>query len=259
MSQDTPVQSNLTELLAGYLSHRTLAHAEGLASLEPEAEVLPYEAGPVQPIDAKLAWDETLYVAASVGLTSVASPPPHWSSLVAAHEPVVALACALGNFPQMVRHFHTILQSTGLRPPVAGTSRPSMAATEVLDWARKVAASKQYPQLLLAIGTLRLAKQFDDAAKLVQSHDDSVPAGLRTAWDNEKAALAWHQGQAEEASALWHRLEANAVTLFNRGMADLFLGRTNEAQTWLGQAIASLPEDRAWHHLARLYLTLARV
>ena len=42
-------------------------------------------------------------------------------------------------------------------------------------------------------------------------------------------------------------------------MAALFLGRPAEARAPLGQAIPRLPEDNSWHHLARLYLTLAEM
>ena len=47
--------------------------------------------------------------------------------------------------------------------------------------------------------------------------------------------------------------------LFNRGMAALFLGRPAEAREPLRQAVAQLPEKGSWHHLARLYLTLAEM
>jgi hypothetical protein len=45
--------------------------------------------------------------------------------------------------------------------------------------------------------------------------------------------------------------------LFNRGMAALFLGESADARAALSRAVALLPESSAWHHLARLYLTLA--
>jgi hypothetical protein len=56
---------------------------------------------------------------------------------------------------------------------------------------------------------------------------------------------------------MWQAQEPSIPVLFNRGMAALFLGQTEAAQEALRQAAAGLPETSAWHHLARLYLTLA--
>ena len=80
-----------------------------------------------------------------------------------------------------------------------------------------------------------------------------IPAEWRAAWTNEKAALAWHQGQTESARALWSAMEPSVPVLFNRGMAALFLGETAQGRAALDEAIARLPESSAWHHLARLY------
>jgi hypothetical protein len=261
MSHDKPAQPKLADLLVGYLNRR----ADDSPS-DADAEVVPYEAGPVHPVDARLAWDETLLVARCFApdlKTQDSKAPPSWGGLVAAHEPAVAVACAVGNFPQMVRHFHSILQSRDLGQlrPGNGPARPS-AAPAVVDWARErirsAARSSQGLEMLTALGTLRLAKEFAEAEKLFLAHDADVPAPWRIAWDNEKAALMWHRGLAQQASDLWQKLEPNPVILFNRGMSDLFLDRLAEAQVSLKAAVARLPEEGAWHHLGRLYLTLAQ-
>ena len=77
--------------------------------------------------------------------------------------------------------------------------------------------------------------------------------------ENEEAALAWHSGKRKEAAAKWEKCGDHVPALFNRGMAKLFLGKPAEAAAPLRQAIASLPESGSWHHLARLYLTLAEM
>ena len=46
--------------------------------------------------------------------------------------------------------------------------------------------------------------------------------------------------------------------LFNRGMASLFLGKFADARAALSEAVKQLPEGDGWHHLGRLYLTLAQ-
>ena len=65
----------------------------------------------------------------------------------------------------------------------------------------------------------------------------------------------------DEASGLWQTRgdHKHLPTLFNRGMAALFLGRPAEAREPLSRAVSGLPDDNSWHHLARLYLTLAEM
>src|SRR5687768_8395177 len=114
MSHETPVQPKLSDLLAGYLERQADAQAAGIATFD--GEVTPYEVGPVQPLDPKLAWDEALavlpfYVAGSAQRRKA---PPHWSLLVGSHESIVAIAFSVGNFPQLMRNFHTILTQPNL-------------------------------------------------------------------------------------------------------------------------------------------------
>ena len=93
MSHETPVQPKLGDLLARYLEKQAEACAVGAAASADE--VTPYEAGPVQPINPKLAWDEALAVFSLAGTTTNVrgwKAPPQWSSMVTGHEPVLALA-----------------------------------------------------------------------------------------------------------------------------------------------------------------------
>jgi regulator of sirC expression with transglutaminase-like and TPR domain len=46
--------------------------------------------------------------------------------------------------------------------------------------------------------------------------------------------------------------------LFNRGMAQLFLGHGNVAREDLALAVGRIPETSAWHHLGRLCLAMAK-
>jgi len=262
---ETKQQPALTELMARYLSQQAGAHASGLATFDPTGEVMPFEAGPVQPVDPRPAWEEAVAVLpffraagakADAKAETKASPPPQWAGLVAGLEPAVALAFCVGNYPQLLRNLHLILHRaklTDLRPQ----ETRAVPAPGLADWAKETADKGSFPLMLLALGSLRLARQFDDAATLVAAHDAAAPAEWRNAWANEKAALAWHRGQGAEALALWQAQQPSAPVLFNRGMALLFLGKPAEARAPLTQAVAQLPEAGAWHHLARLYLTLA--
>jgi tetratricopeptide (TPR) repeat protein len=258
MSHETAVQPKLADLLARYLAKQADACSVGAAASADE--VTAYEAGPVQPIDPRLAWDEAVaivHLADPTVNTKAWKAPPLWPSLVAGHEPVVALAMCAANFPQLVRNFHMILQMTDLTAlkPLAGRLN---SAPELTAWADEVGGRKQFPQMLLALGTLRLAKQLDAAQEYARKHDAEVPVAWRAAWENEKAALAWHAGRADEALAAWRQLEPSVPVLFNLGMAELFLGQFDAARAHLAAAVGQLPESSAWHHLGRLYLALAR-
>jgi tetratricopeptide (TPR) repeat protein len=103
---------------------------------------------------------------------------------------------------------------------------------------------------------LRLARHLDLFDELAAS-DDEVPSSGKAAWENEKAAAQWHRGRATEARALWLNQADSVPVLFNRGMAALFLGEVSEARSALEQAVSQIPETSAWHHLGRLYQTLA--
>ena len=65
------------------------------------------------------------------------------------------------------------------------------------------------------------------------------------------------RGEPKLLVKIWDALEATAPVLFNRGMAALFTGDVVAAKQHLACAIAQLPASSAWHHLGRLYLTLA--
>jgi tetratricopeptide (TPR) repeat protein len=245
----------LTELFRRYLSEQAAAQAEGLGYAEPSDEVTPYDAGPVQPVDPKVAWDEALAAARLLGPDLPAKAwkvVPEWPALVAGQEPAVALAFAVGNFPQLVRDLHPLLSGgdlTGLRP------RPGRAA-EAPALVQRAAAAQDGPALLLAAGALRLARRFDEADDALH-RAKALPAEWQALVANEAAALAWHLGDAERAAALWAGQPDSAPVLFNRGMAALFLGRPADARASLTKAVALLPESGAWHHLGQLYLALA--
>ena len=256
MSHETSVQPSLTELMAKYLEKRAGAEAAGIATFNDE--VTPYEVGLVQPLDAKLAWDESLAVLPFYGQAELQrrQAPPHWSQLVAGHESLVAIAFCAGNFPQLMRNFHQVLAQPNAAnwQPIAG--RPA-AAAELQPWVDEIARKKQFPQMLLALGTLRLAKHYDAAETFVHAHDAAIPVEWRGAWENEIASLAWHAGRFDDARRQWATLEPTVPVLFNRGLAALFANDTAAAKKDLTAAIAQLPTSSAWHHLGRLYLTLA--
>jgi hypothetical protein len=247
--------SSLANLFQNYLERQVSAQAEGLGFADPADEVLPYDSIPVQPVDPKLAWDETRGVLKVFRGTAPARPlpvPPEWPQLVAGHEPAVSLAFALGNYPQLVRNLQPLLAGGDLSAYRTLPPR-SLAGPALLDWAQR---QTEPLAVLLAAGVLRLAREY----KLASQGLARVP--MDGEWKalvaNESAALTWHGGRSEEALNLWLGQDESVPVLFNRGMASLFLGKAAEARTWLQRAVTGLPDSSSWHHLGQLYLALAQ-
>lgn len=248
-------------LMSRYLRGQAEVHAAGLTDVPATSEVQLYEAGPVQPIDAKLAWDEAVAVASfMVGRFSKPSKwkaLPSWPQLVAGREPAFDLAFCLGNFPQLVRNLHPLLHARDLSELRRSAVAEALNAPALEEWAENAAGRKQFPEVLLAVAGLRLAKQFDRASTLIEQCEKDVPEAWQEMWTNEKAALAWHRGDWDQARRLWQQAPESVPVLFNRGMAALFSGEPDVAKKILSKVVDQLPENSAWHHLARLYLTLA--
>jgi hypothetical protein len=237
------------------------SYAAGVGEVVTTGEVVPFEAVPAQPVDPQLAWQGAVAALQYFNPKMQAirdQMPLDWPSLVSTYEPTAALSFSVGNFPQLVRNLQSLLLAEKLSS-LRLQSNPAANAVFPFEWAMQLAEKRQYPQVLTALGVLRLGRQFASAAELIRRHSPEVPAPWRAAWANEEASLAWHGGQAEEAAKLWRDQADNVPVLFNRGMAALFLDEPTDARRWLNQAVTKLPEDDAWHHLGRLYLALAEM
>jgi tetratricopeptide (TPR) repeat protein len=250
----------LDELLARFLHRHAEARAAGLAEVA-VGEVEPYEAAFAPVIEPRVAWDEALsaltLLDAEHGKLSF-TPPADWSALMSATESIPALAYAAGNFPQLLRDLLALIRSPRRsNQPIAAASAVSIPS--LTAWTTDGVSKARFPQAFLGIGALRLAGQFDAAARILEQLRGSVPERWRIAFMNEEAALAWHGGHLDQAAKLWNEMPESAPVWFNRGMAALFLDRLVEARAALAKAVALLPEDGAWHHLARLYLALSEI
>lgn len=261
ISDVTSKLPSVSEMLSGYLQGQFKVLESGLTGASVINEVQPFEAVPVQPVDPKMAWEEAQSAALLLGPKIVAkewNPPADWASLVRGHEPVLALAYCVGNFPQMVRDYQRLLHTKD-----DTTSRPESVhrqdALSAVAEAEAALHKQQFGPFFAAVATLRLAKQFEVAAELLDRFRPKIPAEWNAVLQNEIAALAWHQGNREKAVALWAAQPETAVALFNRGMASLFANQPVEARSFLSRAIAQIPETSAWHHLAKLYRTLAEM
>ena len=183
-------------------------------------------------------------------------PPGAWMSLVQERESCFAVPLAAGNFPQLIRSVPDLMHAGKLRDLV-GRSGKTSDETRLTAWADAL-AKKSVPGRLLAAGVLRLANDFERAARML-GDGANIPAAERAAWANERAALAWHRGELEEGLALWNAEPAPRAAPFNRGMALLFLDRPAEAMAPLRSAVSDMSEDDPWRHLGGLYLTLAEI
>ncbi len=260
MSSANPFQPRLADLAARYLNQQAGAHGIGLARQDPTGEVVPFEAGPVQPIDPRPAWEEARAVLPFMAKKNQAvdwQPPPFWGQLVSSQEPAVALAFCVGNYPQLMRDWHLLLDEGNLYKLLPAGGDP-ISLPALKEWALPIVDKKKFPDALLALGCLRLARHHDAARDLVKTLDTKVPSAWQAAWSNETAALAWQRGQHAEALEAWKQQERLVPVLFNRGMAALFLGKKKEAEDALLQANAKLSEKSSWFHLGQLYLTFAR-
>lgn len=253
-----PTMPALPELLDRYLRKQTDSHNLGLGVSYPTSEVEPFEAVPVQPVDAALAWREghralDWYQPAKV--FSVRKAPSEWPALVASLEPMAAVPLCAGNYPQLARDFHVLLGATDLGA-LLPNSHPTVPAAQVMPNAKSATILDR----MMILGMYRLARSFESTqAMLDRLRADDTNSEWQSALANEEAALAWHSGRTQQAAELWAKQTDSLPVLFNRGMSGLFLGRASQARNYLQQAVALLPEEDAWHHLGRLYLTLAEM
>jgi hypothetical protein len=251
-------QPTIAQLFARYLEREALSPRVGDVL---QGEVLLHESPPAQPVDARVAQESALsalrYLSPEFQALQV-SFPRDWPSLVANVEPAQAVPLAAGNFPQMLRDLHTLLETKPSKPgqPVAAAE---LSAGPLMDWVEVVLQRKEPAAFLLGAGVLRLGRYFNRAEEMLDRAQRFIPAGLQAALGSERAALAWHRGDSELAAQLWRQQPASTAVHFNRGLAALFLGQPAEARSPLHLAIAQIPEVDPWYHLGQLYLALAEI
>ena len=259
MITETKTPPSLTDLMVRFMNRPVDA-----ASIEAEAgalgEVEPHEVSVGFRADPRLAWNEGLAVLTAIGTKESvsASAPSDWAAVVVRQEAVATQPFALASYPQRVRDLTALLQAKDLaklRP--SGENRPAVASLR--SWATKQVEKSTPVQALMAAAVLRAAHDFEQAEIILNGVRDKVSESLRHAFTNEEAALKWQKGHAEQALALWESLPESPTSLFNRGMATLFLGQSIKARELLKKAVDQLPESDGWHHLGSLYLALAEM
>jgi hypothetical protein len=245
------VTSDLASLFQSFLERQIASPGV----LPDSGEAVPHQTGLLQQLNANDCWKAAVVPLELItGLAVEFSPPLGWGTLVEELKPLVALPCAAGNFPQLVRPVASLFRlGTAPAPNPEGHSLPGSLAA----WAESAARNSRHAECLVALGILRTSGDLEKVNSLVPIIRSSLPNQWRAALGNEEAALAWQQGRTEEAYAMWMAEPASTPILFNRGMAALFLRHSTEAKATLSTTVTQLPKAGAWHHLAMLYLALA--
>jgi hypothetical protein len=246
-------QPTLADLMTRFLASRSDAAAAAVESAGSEVE--PHEVAAGFRVEPRTAWAD-----ATALLPGTSAPPTDWAALVGLPVSVYAVPMALGNFPQRVKDVSPLLgrfDPTALRPSTVATPAPGLSGLRT--WVVREAKKRTAESALLAAGVARAAGELDWAAELLADAEPLCTGDDRARWENERAALAWHRGDAADALARWEAMPDSPAVRFNRGMTLLFLGRYAEARTELTAAVEALPEGSGWRDLAELYRTLAEI
>lgn len=248
---NTTGQPSLDDLMVRFLANRADA---GIGDASGEVE--PHEVAAGFRVDPRTAWAD-----ATTGVVEkTPAVPSDWAGLVNQPAGAFAVPMAAGNFPQRVKDLQPLLTKfdpAELRP--TGTQFPAQGLSGLRTWIVREAKKPQPGSVLLAAGVARAIGEFDWAEELLTAAEGTSAGEGRAAWENERAALLWHRGRCGEALAIWNGLPETPAVLFNRGMANLFLGKLAEAKGLLAKVVATLPETAGWNALARLYLALAEI
>lgn len=252
-------QPSLHDLMVRFLASRSDASTGAVETAEGDVE--PHEVAAGFRVDPRAAWTDAL--AANPGVPAPGSPvgalPTEWAALVSQPASAFAVAMAAGNFPQRVKDLQPLLTKfdpTQLRP---SGSQASAGLSGLRTWIAREVKKQQPAAALLAAGVARANGELDWAAVILADAESHCTGDLRAKWENERAALLWHQGRGADALAAWNAMAETPAVLFNRGMANLFLGNLPDARTLLTRAVEALPETTGWNSLARLYLAVAEI
>jgi hypothetical protein len=248
--------------MARYIQNRLNAQAEGTATEDRTGDVVPFESASVQLTDPKTAWQAAIGVAGllrpGAALDKNFQPLSAWSVLVAESQPCPAVACAFGNYPQLLRDLSLILEAENLSSLRPATDGNDSVGEGLAEWAAKMARLPE-PHGIAAAGVLRLAGQFNQAGALLKNLEDRIAPEWQPALLNERGALAWHRGRWDEAKRLWGEAEPTMPVLFNRGMSSLFSDEPGKARAHLSKVVSGIADANPWHHLGALYLALAGI
>lgn len=230
------------------------------AAADALGQVEPHEMTAGLRTDPRTAWTQAMEaLGTSAEQLKGVTLPGEWGRLVVRQDVVAALPFAIGNYPQRVRELGVLVQATDLTQLLMNSPEMETAPKGLADWCKKQLDAGTMPQALIAVALYRASRDYVTAEKMLTSLTNKVPFEWQTMLENERATLLWERGFHSQARDLWHSLPTTNPVLFNRAMADLFMGHAETAKTEFRQLLTQLPESSAWFHLASLYLALAEM
>lgn len=247
---------SLAELTRRYLHDVGVTGKVRPGPVTMRGEVDLYDGQEPRQVDPSLAWQsahEVLSQFPDLEVTDLPAPPEGWRERVQAAEPLLAVPFCVGNYPQRLGSVHELLRlglpsTNGMGEGRSGNELPSPADA-------RPATGLEPLEALIAAALLRMEAHWDRAAMSLE-----LPALQSGPWTavaaNERAALAWHRGDFENAAQLWDQQPPSPPVLFNRGMAALFCNQSAKAQVSLNLAATQLRKESTWFHLCQLYLVL---
>jgi hypothetical protein len=256
-------QPRLDELFLNYLKQRSAVAARGPIARESEVET--HQAVAFAVVDCRQAFRDALAAAEWLIARQAAAAlrdtqmPPGWDGFVHQRDSIVAIPFCMGHYPQMLRDVTPILANGRPSSLLAETQQPQ-PMNDVVAWGTSMLPKQKWAEAIVAAAVLRMTGQSDAARDILDQVRISAPVAWNAVLLNEEAALAWAAGDLRKAGDLWakHPSADTPPILFNRGLVALLTDRPRDAESLLWQAVNKLPETSAWHHLAHLYLALAR-
>ena len=231
--------------LADLTNRSMAARAASTDRTDDGGEVEPHEVLAGIRVDVRAAWTDAQLPLALLGVSvTETSTPADWSSFVDWNSGRLGIPMAAGHFPQRLRDV------AGLFAADLADAQPAKTGgfASLLTWIARSRNGDVVGTALLASG---IARELGNAP---EANRGTTPAEV-----NESGADLWCRGDREGALAIWESMPTGAVASFNIGMANLMLGRPHAASAPLRDAVARLPENSGWHHLAALYLSVAGV
>ncbi len=226
------MELSVAQLVRRALQQMGHQHQHNLA-LPAQGAVEPHMAVDSLALEPELAWQATLEVLLSP-LRAQLTTPPGWPAWMERLPATGWLVHAVGEFPQRLA-MESVLEGDLLSPALVDTP--------------PLPHGKSPADHLLAAALLRQAGQFAEASARL---DRVTVLDWADSVTNERAALAWQQGDCAAAKKLWESCAALPGILYNRALARCAAGQLDTARELFNRAAEAWPDTSPWHHLARV-------
>lgn len=220
------------------LTNRFLAkQAAAPESVDDENEVQPHEITTGFRASATQTWHDAIIAFSLFNEKNLNQAlPADWNSVVSQMNDIGLTPLCVGNIPQRVRDI-------ACKEYAASDIH---VKTAFHKWHMSLRQSKIANEQILGAGIDRLLGNYQTAEKALNN--------IRQKSDllsNEIASLKWHQGEYEQALAIWQTIK-HPASKFNQAVCFWAMGKKNQAESLFNQAANELPENSGWSHLASI-------